>query len=55
MLSRAWKLRDNLTTYDATYVALAEILGAILLTADGKLTNAPGIRCEVDLVQMPPR
>jgi len=55
LLSRAWELRDNLTTYDAAYVALAEVLGTSLLTADSKLANAPGIRCEVDLVQMPPR
>jgi predicted nucleic acid-binding protein len=55
LLSRAWELRDNLTTYDAAYVALAEVLGVSLLTADSRLANAPGIRCEVDLVQMPPR
>ncbi|MBV9011024.1 MAG: type II toxin-antitoxin system VapC family toxin [Pseudonocardiales bacterium] len=54
LLHRAWELRDNLTTYDAAYVALAEVLGAILLTADSKLGNAPGIRCEVELVQLPP-
>ena len=54
LLPRAWELRDNLTTYDAAYVALAEVLGAILLTADSKLGNAPGIRCEVELVQLPP-
>lgn len=53
LLPRAWELRDNLTTYDATYVALAEALGAILLTADNKLANAPGIRCDVDLIQLP--
>jgi predicted nucleic acid-binding protein len=55
LLSRAWELRDNLTTYDAAYVALAETLSTILLTMDRKLANAPGIRCEVDLVQTPPR
>lgn len=54
LLRRAWELRDNLTTYDAAYVALAEVLGATLLTTDSKLANAPGIRCEVDLVQFPP-
>ncbi len=53
LLHRAWELRDNVTTYDAAYVALAEVLGAILLTTDSKLANAPGIRCEVDLVQLP--
>jgi len=46
-LSRIWDLRDNLTSYDASYVALAEILEAPLLTADVRLSRAPGIRCEV--------
>ncbi|HEU0087850.1 MAG TPA: type II toxin-antitoxin system VapC family toxin [Pseudonocardiaceae bacterium] len=51
LLPRTWELRDNLTTYVAAYVALAEILGTTLLTTDGKLTNVPGIRCEVELIQ----
>ncbi len=51
LLQRAWELRDNVTTYDAAYVALAEILEATLLTADRKLADAPGIRCKVELVQ----
>jgi predicted nucleic acid-binding protein len=51
LLPRAWELRDNLTTYDAAYVALAEILGTTLLTTDSKLANAPGIRCDIDLIQ----
>lgn len=54
LLPRTWELRDNLTTYDAAYVALAEILGATLLTTDRTLANAPGIRCDVDLVQRQP-
>jgi predicted nucleic acid-binding protein len=41
-------------TYDAAYVALAEALGATLLTADRKLADAPGIRCDLDLLQLPP-
>lgn len=53
LLPRAWELRDNLTTYDAAYVALAEVLGTTLLTADSKLANAPGIRCDIDLIQPP--
>ena len=43
--SRAWDLRENLTLYDAWYVALAELLGAELATLDGRLTRAPGPRC----------
>ena len=48
--ARCWELRDNVTPYDAAYVALAEALGVPLLTADARLANAPGIRCEVELL-----
>lgn len=47
LLPRVWSLRDNLSAYDATYVALAEALDCPLATADGRLANAPGIDCEV--------
>jgi predicted nucleic acid-binding protein len=47
LLSRVWELRDNLTPYDASYVALAETMGAPLITADARLSRAPGIHCEV--------
>ena len=50
LLPRCWSLRENLTTYDASYVALAEQLGALLVTADAGLARAPGIRCEVQLM-----
>lgn len=49
-LSRIWELRDNLTPYDAAYVALAETMQAPLLTADARLSRAPGLRCEVVVV-----
>ena len=49
LLDRCWELRDNLSIYDASYVALAEILGATLLTSDGRLARSPGIRCDVEL------
>lgn len=48
--SRIWELRDNLTVYDAVYVALAEALGARLLTADARLARAPGVRCEIEVL-----
>jgi predicted nucleic acid-binding protein len=38
---RIWELRDNLSAYDACYVALAEALDAELLTCDGRLARAP--------------
>jgi predicted nucleic acid-binding protein len=48
---RMWELRDNLTAYDATYVALAEAVGATaLLTTDSRLAAAPGLRCTVRVV-----
>jgi predicted nucleic acid-binding protein len=50
LMPRIWELRDNLTPYDAAYVALAETLDATLLTADGRSTRAPSLRCEVELL-----
>jgi predicted nucleic acid-binding protein len=50
LLPRMWALRDNLTAYDAVYVALAEALGAPLLTRDRRLANAAGHRARVEVV-----
>jgi predicted nucleic acid-binding protein len=50
LLTRAWELRDNLTAYDAAYVALAESLRALLLTADGGIKKASGVRCDVEIL-----
>lgn len=44
---RAWELRKNLTSYDASYVALAELLGHALVTLDRRIGRAPGLRCPV--------
>jgi len=49
LADRAWELRHNVTSYDATYVALAELLGATLVTLDRRLATAPGIRCAVQV------
>jgi predicted nucleic acid-binding protein len=49
LLPRAWELRHNVRGYDALYVALAEGLGATLLTLDRRLAEAPGIRCSVEV------
>jgi len=51
LLPRVWELRDNLTAYDAAYVALAEALDALLLTADGGIGKANGVRCEVEVLE----
>ena len=50
LLHRIWQLRDNVSAYDATYVALAEQLGCDLLTADTRLGRAPGIRCAITIL-----
>lgn len=50
LAGRAWELRSNLTTYDASYVAVAELVDAPLLTLDARLARAPGIRCAVEVL-----
>jgi predicted nucleic acid-binding protein len=50
-LGRAWQLRSSVRGQDAMYVALAEALGATLLTTDARLARAPGLRCPIDVVQ----
>ena len=47
LVDRIWDLKNNLTAYDAAYVALAEALGAPLVTLDARLARAPGIRATV--------
>jgi predicted nucleic acid-binding protein len=41
LLERVWELRTNMTAYDASYVALAEILRAPIWTCDRKYQNTP--------------
>jgi predicted nucleic acid-binding protein len=48
-LGRIWELRDNLTAYDAAYVALAEVLDAPLITLDERLAQVPGNHATVEL------
>lgn len=50
LLLRIWELQDNITPYDAAYVALAERLDGPLITGDGKLAAASGARCTFDLI-----
>jgi predicted nucleic acid-binding protein len=50
---RIWELRENITPYDAAYVALAEALRAPLVTVDAALAGAAGFRAEVELYPSP--
>lgn len=52
LAERVWQLRDNVSAYDAAYVALAELLEVPLLTLDFRLQTAPGTRCT--FVPLPP-
>lgn len=49
LLRRTWELRPNVAAYDGCYVALAEALDVPLVTADRRLADAPGLRCEVEV------
>ena len=51
LLARCWELRDNLTIYDAAYVALAEALGVLLLTGDARLARATGPACTIEVLR----
>jgi predicted nucleic acid-binding protein len=50
LLPRVWELRHTVTPYDAVYVALAEAIGAVLVTADRRLAAAPGPRCVIEVL-----
>jgi predicted nucleic acid-binding protein len=51
LLTRAWKMRENVTAYDAMYVALAEALDATVVTCDAPLATAPGRRARIDVIE----
>jgi predicted nucleic acid-binding protein len=50
LLRRIWELRANVTAYDAAYLALAEVLGATVVTTDRKLARAPGHGARVEVL-----
>jgi predicted nucleic acid-binding protein len=50
LLVRCWELKDNLTIYDAAYVALAELHEANLVTADRRIERASGPRCSIEVL-----
>ena len=51
LLPRMWELRENLTPYNAAYVALAELTGAVLVTGDERITASPGTRCDIQIIK----
>lgn len=51
LMRRAYELRNNVTPYDAAYVALAELLDCALLTADTRLAKASGVRCALTVLR----
>lgn len=50
LMERMWRLRANVTAYDAAYISLAEQLGCTFITCDAKLAAATGPRCEIELI-----
>lgn len=50
LLQRCWELRQTVTAYDAAYIALAEAFEVTLITADVRLSRAPGVRCPVTVL-----
>ena len=50
LTTRMWALRQNVSAYDACYLAMAESLGAPLLTTDARLAGIPGLRAQVIVV-----
>lgn len=52
LADRIWELRDNMTAYDAAFVALAELVEAPLVTCDGRMAAAPGHRARIELFEV---
>jgi predicted nucleic acid-binding protein len=50
LLPRAWKLRDNVSAYDAVYIALAEAIDAPVVTCDGPLSKTPGHHAWIEMI-----
>lgn len=50
LIRRCWELRQNVTIYDASYIAVAELFGATLVTADVRLAKVPGAKCKIEVL-----
>jgi predicted nucleic acid-binding protein len=51
LLTRAWRLRENVTAYDAMYVAVAEALDAPIVTCDAPLAKSPRHRAQIEVIE----
>jgi len=51
LLARVWELRDNVTSYDAVYVALAEAIASPLVTCDAPLGSSPGHAARIEVIR----
>ncbi len=49
-LAQVWELRDNVSAYDAVYVALAQTLSTVLVTGDRRLARTPGLEARIELI-----
>jgi predicted nucleic acid-binding protein len=50
LIDRMWQVRDNISAYDAAYIAAAEALACSLVTCDARLAKANGPRCEITVI-----
>lgn len=50
-IERIWELKENITAYDAAYIALAETLDAPLITTDGRLARSSGHHAAIELFE----
>jgi predicted nucleic acid-binding protein len=51
LLSRAWKLRENMTACETLYVALAEALDAPIVSCDAPLARTPGHWARIEAIE----
>ncbi|HVE70626.1 MAG TPA: type II toxin-antitoxin system VapC family toxin [Thermoanaerobaculia bacterium] len=50
LVPRMWFLRQNITAYDASYVALAESLDLPLITRDARLARSTGHAARIEYI-----
>jgi predicted nucleic acid-binding protein len=50
LIGRCWELRKNVTIYDASYIAVAELFDVHFVTADARLAKVPGAKCKIEIL-----